>query len=205
MKKLFYSLAVVALMAPAINAAEDQKIVAKVATPASASVKVTADKTVDKNFSGVKIAFMEPYGVLDKSDEWKVVAETIKADIEQRTQKITKMTIDYQKKEAELKSMGNAVSPAAKEKKQKELLSLKNSIEIEQRAAQEIPQQQAQMAQMSMLKKVEAAANKIAKEYGIDIVLAGSTIYVADRIDITQLVADELNKNYKPAAKKVAA
>lgn len=206
MKKLFYTLVAVALMAPALNA-DDQKQVAKVAkaiTPASASVKTTADKKAEKNFANVNIAFMEPYGVLDKSKEWEAQADKIKADIEKRTQKITKMVADFQKKDAELKSMGNVASASAKEKKQKELLSLKNSIEIEQSAAKEIPQQQAQMAQMGMLKKIEAAAKKIRKAHSIDIVFAGSAIDVAERIDITQLVADELNKNYKPADKVTA-
>lgn len=186
MKNLLYSLTALTLLTSAVTFADDVK-------PAT-----TAGK---KDFSNVKIAVMDPYGVLDKSKEWEAQADIIKNDIEKRAKNIQAMETQKQNKMAELKNMGNAASETAKENKQKELMSLENNIQIEQRAAQEIPQQRAQAAQMEILKKIEAAAQKIAKDLGIDIVLAGSTIFVADRVDITQLIADEINKSFKPAVK----
>lgn len=186
MKKLVYSFIALTLLSSAISCADEAK-------PAT-----TASK---KDFTNVKIAVMDPYGVLDKSKEWEVQAEAIKTDIETRAKTIQSMETEYKKKQSELANMGAAATAKAKEDRQKELLSLQNRIEIEQRAAQEIPQQRAQMAQMEILKKIEAAAQKIAKEHGVDVVLAGSTIYVADRVDITQMVVDEINKSFKPAAK----
>ena len=183
MKKLAYSFIALTLLSSAISCADEAKAV------------TTASK---KDFTSVKIAVMDPYGVLDKSKEWEVQAEAIKTDIETRAKTIQSMETEYKKKQSELANMGAAATAKAKEDR---LLSLQNRIEIEQRAAQEIPQQRAQMAQMEILKKIEAAAQKIAKEHGVDVVLAGSTIYVADRVDITQMVVDEINKSFKPAAK----
>ncbi len=197
MKNVLYSLTALTLLSSALICA-DEKTAVTTATPATIPAP-----TKKQDFTNVKIAFMDPYGVLDKSKEWEAQAETIKADFESRAKAIQAMDAERQKLETELANMGNAATASARENKQKKLLSLQSEIEIEKRAAQEIPQQRAQMAQMEILKKIEAAAQKIAKELGIDVILAGSTIYTNERIDITQLIADELNKSYKPAPKAV--
>lgn len=198
MKNLFYSLTILILFSAALSRADEKPTTATPAAPAPAP---TAPK---RDFSNVKIAFMDPYIVLDKSKEWAEQAEIIKSDFETRAKTIQSLEMEKQKIEKELENMGNAATPAARENKQKKLLSIQNDIMIEQRAAQEIPQQRVQMAQMEILKKIENAAQKIAKDLGIDIVLAGGTLYVNERLDITQLIADELNKGYKPVLKPAA-
>lgn len=186
MNKLLYSLSVLTLLASASVHADET------AKPAPSAAK--------KDFTNVKIAVVDIYAVFDKSKEGADLQESIKADMERRIKNIQAMDAEKSKIEAELSAAGaNVLSGEAREKRQKKLLSLKNEIMIEQQAAQEIPQQRAQMAQMDMLKKIETTTQKIAKNLGIDVVLAGSTIFVADRVDITQMVVDDLNSNYKPA------
>lgn len=203
MKKLLYSFTALTLLANSALVADAQKA----ATKAAPVIKTTTVKksAPEKNFSNVKIGFIDPYGVLEKSKEWQAKSDMLRAGVEERAKKIAKLEADLQKKTAELKNMGNAAKQSAKEEKGKELLSLENSIMIEKRALQEIPQQQAQAAQYEILKKIETVSKKIAESNKIDTVLAGSTIYVNNRIDITDLVADELNKSFTPAAQKVTA
>ncbi|MGE0009691.1 MAG: OmpH family outer membrane protein [Candidatus Babeliales bacterium] len=195
MKKLLYSITALSLVTVATCPAM------AVDTPKPA----TSAATSKKDFTNVKIAVVDIYAVFDKSKEGADLQQSIKADMEKRIANIQAMESEKQKIESELSGAGaNVLSGEAREKRQKKLLSLKNEIMIEQQAAQEIPQQRAQMAQMDMLKKIETTTQKIAKNLGIDVVLAGSTIFVADRIDITQMIVDELNSNYKPAVKPAA-
>jgi len=146
MKHVLYSLTALTLLSSAFTYTDEAK-------PVVVALK--------KDFSNVKIAYMDPYGVLEKSKEWEAQAEIIKNDFEARVKTIQGMEVKKQKLEAELTSMGNAATATAKENKQKEILSLMNNIKIEQQAAQEIPQQRAQNEQAFEPTNIKRETKKI--------------------------------------------
>lgn len=167
----------------------------------TATFAATESDATKKDFTNVRTAALDMYKVLEGSKEGAALNESIKAEINKRQKKIQTLAAEFSKLEDELKKGASAMSKSALEERQSKLMSLGNDIQIQEKAAEKAIQEMSQDHQMTLLKKVESAIQKIAKRENIDLVIAGATLYTSARVDITQLVIDELDASFKAPAK----
>ena len=153
----------------------------------------------------VKIGYVDPYTIIPSLKQWNDVRAGIQNDLETRTKQIEDLKTLHRTKTNELQSMINAATPQAIEQAKKELSRLAISIQAEEQAFPEHAERTTQEAQMVIFREIELAAKEYALEQGIDFIFAGGAIYVNDKFNISQNIADRMNSKYKAQSKKVVA
>lgn len=125
--------------------------------------------------------------------------EGVKADLAARGEKLNtlKAEADAANKDVENPTLAETARAAKKteatQKIQEFLKSRDEAMRVDQQAGTLI-RQRAQQFEMEIVKEVSEQAAAVAKEKGLDLVLAkGATLYSADSLDISQVVVDRLN------------
>ena len=125
--------------------------------------------------------------------------EGVKADLAARGEKLNKLKAEAEAANKDVENPTLAeTAPAAKkteatQKIQEFLKSRDEAMRVDQQAGTLI-RQRAQQFEMEIVKEVSEQAAAVAKEKGLDLVLAkGATLYSADSLDISQVVVDRLN------------
>ena len=125
--------------------------------------------------------------------------EGVKADLAARGEKLNKLKAeaDAANKDVENPTLAETARAAKKteatQKIQEFLKSRDEAMRVDQQAGTLI-RQRAQQFEMEIVKEVSEQAAAVAKEKGLDLVLAkGATLYSADSLDISQVVVDRLN------------
>ena len=148
-----------------------------------------------------KIRHMDVYKVCAESDQWKDETQAINNVMEEKGKEIKKNFETYNKKTAELQSAGNSLNETARDKKRKELLTLKNDIEIDSQTAKELEARMQEEAQMKLLAAVDKAAEEIQKEQNIDILLSGGVMKSKPQFDLSHDIAVRMNEHYAKTKK----
>ncbi len=136
-----------------------------------------------------KIATIDPQGVIAKSDQWKDDVEKAQADFEKRI-------ADLQKQKEDFNSRAKGAGSAAERELAKDLAKKQKDIEIEERSLQMELQQKEQEMQQKIAQKVDEAIAVVAKAQGWDAVFP-KFFYASADIDLTNAVAEQMNKDYK--------
>ena len=125
--------------------------------------------------------------------------EGVKADLAARGEKLNKLKAEAEaaNKDVENPTLAETARAAknteATQKIQEFLKSRDEAMRVDQQAGTLI-RQRAQQFEMEIVKEVSEQAAAVAKEKGLDLVLAkGATLYSADSLDISQVVVDRLN------------
>ena len=125
--------------------------------------------------------------------------EGVKADLAARGEKLNKLKAEAEaaNKDVENPTLAETARAAKKteatQKIQEFLKSRDEAMRVDQQAGTLI-RQRAQQFEMEIVKEVSEQAAAVAKEKGLDLVLAkGATLYSADSLDISQVVVDRLN------------
>ena len=125
--------------------------------------------------------------------------EGVKADLAARGEKLNKLKAEAEaaNKDVENPTLAETARAAKKteatQKIQEFLKSRDEAMRVDQQAGT-IIRQRAQQFEMEIVKEVSEQAAAVAKEKGLDLVLAkGATLYSADSLDISQVVVDRLN------------
>lgn len=136
-----------------------------------------------------KVAIINPQEVISKSDQWKDDVEKAQADFEKRI-------ADLQKQKEDFNQRAKGAGSAAERELAKDLAKKQKDIEIEERSLQmELQQKEAEM-QQKIAQKVDAAIEVVAKAHGWDAVFP-KFFYASKDIDVTNAVAEQMNKDYK--------
>lgn len=171
----------------------------------SASAKSTAPApTLVPMSESAKIRYIDPYKIIPKLEQWNDERIKIQKELEARTRQIEDLKVAYTTKANQIQSMGNVVKDKAKEDAREEMMKLENSIQIKQQSFQEYAERASQEAQMVIFREIETIAKDYALENGIDFILAGGAIYVNDKFDISDAIADRMNARYAAQKKNEA-
>lgn len=152
----------------------------------------------------LKIRYVEPYIIIPKLEQWNDERLKIQKELENRTKQIEDLKTAYTTKATELQSKGNILSEIGKTNAIKELNRLETDIKFEQQSFQETAERTSQEAQKAIFREIETAAKEYAQKNGIDFVFAGGAIYVNDNYDISDMIADIMNKKYVEQKAKTA-
>ncbi len=144
----------------------------------------------------VKIRYIDPYKIVPNLEQWKDERNIVQADLDARAKQIEELRTLYTTKTNEIQSMGSMAKDKAKESAIEELRQLETSIQIKQQTFQEHAERAGQEAQMKIFKEIETVAKEYAQENNIDFIFAGGAIYVADAYDISDEIAQRMNKKY---------
>lgn len=136
-----------------------------------------------------KVATIDPQGVIAKSDQWKEEVEKAQIDFEKRI-------ADLQREKEDFNTRAKGAGSAAERELAKDLAKKQKNIEIEERSLQMELQQKEQEMQQKIAQKVDAAIEVIAKAQGWDAVFP-KFFYASKDIDLTNAVAEQMNKDYK--------
>ncbi|MGE0206470.1 MAG: OmpH family outer membrane protein [Candidatus Babeliales bacterium] len=148
------------------------------------------------------VGFINPFEILEKSDEYKDELKRIEKELDARKAQLKSLEDTAMKKKTELETMANALSESARDRKREELVNLEAQYRIKLQGAQEYAQSAEEKARMRILKKIQDEAEGLAKEEGRIMVIAGGVIYGAQPIDLTSKVTERLNKKYKAEKEK---
>lgn len=136
-----------------------------------------------------KVAYIEPQGVIAKSDQWK-------EDVEKAQKEFERRVTDLQKQKEEFNQRAKNPASSAEREVAKDLAKKKNDIEIEERSLQMELQQMEQELQQRIAQKVEAAIKVVRVAQGWD-AIEPKVFDINPDFDITNAVAEQMNKDYK--------
>jgi Skp family chaperone for outer membrane proteins len=163
-------------------------------------------QTIVKDLVKKVVAFIDPMAIIQKQpDELKDENERIKKEYDRRVKEFNTLKETVMKKEAELKAIENTLNDAAKEKRKEELVNLYTQAQLKEKGLQEYMQRVYQELEGKMLKKIQAAADEIARQEGLIIVLAGGIVYSDEKLDISDKVFKKMNEQYNQEKKKKGA
>lgn len=163
-----------------------------------------ASTTAPGGHESFKLCYVDPYRVIPKSKQWEIERIKIQKALEDRTRQIEDLRTAYTTKANELQSKGNLLTDVAKDNALKDLKRLETNIQIEQQSFQEYAERASQEAQIAIFKEIESTAKEYAQANGIDFVLAGGAIYVNEKYDISDIIADIMNQKYAAQEAKTA-
>ncbi len=161
-------------------------------------------QTAASAVESVKIRYVDPYKIIPKLEQWNDERVKIQKELENRSAQIENLKVAYSTKANELQTKGNILSEAAKATALKELNRLETDIKFEQQSFQETAERSSQEAQVAIFREIEAAAKEYAQSNGIDFVFAGGAIFVNEKYDISDIIADIMNKKYVAQKAKTA-
>ncbi len=151
---------------------------------------------------GAKVGFVDPYKVMQGLDQGKDEGMKIQKELQGKGEQIEAKKTAYTTKMNALQSMGNTAKPEVVTAKSVELKQLEIEINALTQALQERAERVSQEAQMAIFKEIEATAQEIAFEKGLDIVLAGGVLFVSEKLDISTEVVTKMNAKYAQKKKQ---
>lgn len=164
------------------------------------SAAITPNLTMAQQ--GTKIGFVDPYKVIQGLEQWRDQGMRIQKEIQAKNQQIEDKKTAYTTKLNALQSMERTVKPEVVTAKGIELKQLEVEINTLTQSLQESAERMAQEAQMAVFKEIESAAQEIALDKGLDIVLAGGVLFVAPKLDISNDVITKMNAKYDQKKKQ---
>jgi len=166
-------------------------------TPTAQKTALTAQTVTTNSITeSAKIRYVDPYKIIPKLEQWNDERVKIQKELDTRAKQIEDLKTAYSTKANELQSKGNLLSEAGKANGIKELNRLETDIKFEQQSFQETAERTSQEAQVAIFREIEAAAKEYAQAQSIDFVFAGGAIFVNEKYDISDTIADIMNKKY---------
>lgn len=147
-------------------------------------------------FAESKIGFISVQAILAKCDYGKASAARLKAKFEPLRKEIERETQEIKKLESELKNQDLALKLEAKQDKQREYRRKVRDQQDSVAAYRQKIQIETQKEQQPILERIVEVANKFGKANGYSAILemSGVSIYVAEKVDLTEVMINELNK-----------
>lgn len=194
MKKISLLTAVVCCGVSASMMADEKKVVAK--------PQVTQNKQVASNKSEtLKIGTWDMYKNLSKDGSSKDKQVAIN---EKQTAEATRLEEKRQKSAKRLEEFNakkDVLAKDVREKEEKELLALSRELQAEVQKAQELVRAEVNKLTEELALEAETAAIEVAKATGLDLLIeknTGRVVYEkTTSFDITEKVAEKMNKNYE--------
>ncbi len=149
------------------------------------------------------IGFIDPMRVFEQSDQYKDEIKNIEKELEVRKQQLKSLENTAMKKKAEMETMANALSDSAKERKKEEMINLESQYRIKLQSAQEFAENAEQKIRMNILRRIQDAAEAVAKEQNMVLVFGTGVVYGAKAVDLTDKVIERINKTYRAEKKPV--
>ena len=173
----------------------------KPAAPAAA-VKSFSKEEASQLFKQV-VRTVDPFQVLQQLEAWKDLQAEMETEGKRRSDQMQKLAKKGGEIEKQLQTMGTTVKDSVKEAKQLEMYRIKQDLEIQEKQAQSHLQQMYEKGQADIYKEIEAVAKEIAQEEGILEIQAGGFLYADPSLDITNAIANRLNKRYRSEERRV--
>lgn len=163
-------------------------------------------------FGSVAVATDTRIGVLDwqvlltKAPQAEAAAKRLEKEFQAPKDKLVNKQKEYQTKREKMQRDADVMSAAEKGKKDKELAKMEQDL---RRMDEEFRSDYTTRHREEMdnfIKEVKDIVDKVAEEEKYDLVLPQeATLYVADRIDVTEKVLEKLEKMPKSSEKKAVA
>lgn len=148
------------------------------------------------------LAFVDPYFILSQLEEVKDAERKLKGDLEMKEKQLIDIQSKIKQKEEELRTKASALSPDARERYQADIMSLRAQGQTKLEGLQAFMQQAQQELEVRFMKKIQEAADEIAQEKGIILVHGSGVVSASKALDISQKVAERLNKKYADEKRK---
>lgn len=193
MKKVLLVCVLSSAITTIISTDSDKKVGSSQTSVATPAAPATLDHSKAES---AKIRYVDPYKIIPKLEQWNDERVKIQKELDTRAKQIEDLKTAYSTKANELQSKGNLLSEAGKANGIKELNRLETDIKFEQQSFQETAERTSQEAQVVIFREIEAAAKEYAQTHSIDFVFAGGAIFVNEKYDISDTIADIMNKKY---------
>ncbi|HHJ12159.1 MAG TPA: OmpH family outer membrane protein [Chromatiales bacterium] len=146
-----------------------------------------------------KIGFVDLQMLLQKSPQRQEASARIEKEFSERKRKIQELMGRIQALETQIKGNADAMSAQQLRAKQRELLNLKREAKREEQYYNEDRNIRNNEELAELQKVIFKAIEKVAVREGYDLVLAEGIAYYSDKVNITDLVLDQLRKDFKQA------
>lgn len=147
-------------------------------------------------FAETKIGFISVQAILSKCDYGKASSARLKAKFEPMKKEIERETAEIKKLESELKNQDLALKLEAKQDKQREYRRKVRDQQDSVAAFRQRLQVETQKEQQPIVKKIVKVANDygMANGYSAIVEMGGVSIFVDEKVDLTDVLIEEMNK-----------
>jgi Skp family chaperone for outer membrane proteins len=143
------------------------------------------------------IAFVNPYEILEKSEEYSDELRRIEGGVEARKQELRALEETAMKKKTEYDTLRSSLTDNAQDRMREEMINLEAQYRIKLQGTQEWAQKEEEKTRMRILKKIQEETEVVAKEENRLMVFAGGILYGAKGVDLTEKVLNRMNKKYR--------
>lgn len=160
--------------------------------------------TKSQNDTGkMEIRTIRGQGILSLLEESKEIENELMKERTTWQDKIKKIETELKKKLAELEAKSKTVVSESLEKLKEEIEKLQRNGKSIAQEAETVLKKKFESMLGKLNKKIQDKVNELAEKKGWDIVIMqeAGVVFASKRADITQMVADELNAEYKKTNK----
>jgi len=144
-----------------------------------------------------KIGFVDLPRLLQDSPQRQDASTRVEKEFTPRKQEIQTLTTKAQALDAELKRNAESMSTTQLKKKERQLVSLQREIKREEQYFKEDLSLRNNEELVELQKVIFKTIEKVAKREGYDMVFAEGIAYYSDKVNITDLVLEQLKKDFK--------
>ncbi len=144
-----------------------------------------------------KIGFVDLPKLLQDSPQRKAASERVEKEFNARKQEIETLLTKIQALEAEIKRNADTMSATQLKRKENELVDMQREAKRAEQYFKEDLSMRNNEELVALQNVIFKTIEKVAKKEGYDLVMAEGIAYYSDKINITDLVIEQLNKDYK--------
>ena len=144
-----------------------------------------------------KIGFVDLPRLLQDSPQRQDASARVEKEFSARKQEIETLATKAQALDAELKRNAESMSTSQLKKKERQLVSMQREIKREEQYFNEDLSLRNNEELVELQKVIFKTIEKVAKREGYDMVFAEGIAYYSDKVNITDLVLEQLKKDFK--------
>ncbi|MFA9461756.1 OmpH family outer membrane protein [Thiohalorhabdus sp. Cl-TMA] len=141
-----------------------------------------------------KIGYVDVRQVVENSSKAQAARQDLETRVQDRQAELKEKQQKIQELRKQLKQQSSLMSEEQRKQKQRELQQAMRELRRAQQAAQEDIDAQKNQVLQDLYDRVSQIINRIGENQGYDLILTGpAAMYVANRVDLTQRVLEQLN------------
>ncbi len=150
----------------------------------------------------LRIGFVNPAVLLQKSPQAKAASKALESEFAPRQKKLMAEQAGIAKLQDKLKRNGEVMSAARREKLQREILTRQRELKRkEQEFGEDLNvRRNAELGKLE--RRIRRAILQVAKDDHYDLIVSDGVLYASKKVDITDKVLRELERQAKAPAKK---
>lgn len=167
---------------------------------------IIACSTVSSFAADFPIGVFNSQSIAMESEAAKAAQKKLQSDFGSEKTQLEKQAKDLQAKADDLQAKAAAMTPQAREEKQKEFIDLRRNFEEKSRDFAIRVEQTENGLRQYLAEQIYLAAETVAKKKGLKLVLdsaSGSVMYLEKNLDVTKEILEAINAAWKKAGSKL--